>query len=76
MASEWELLEESWRVERSKIETQIDVSGTALATIEEIENWLKNARTRLDEGHDFNALLQQTFVSSLHINLHNIYSIT
>lgn len=65
MAVEWELLEESWKDERSKLEMQIDESGTILAHIEEIENWLQDARNELINGHDINSLMQQAIVSSI-----------
>ncbi|VDN51543.1 unnamed protein product [Dracunculus medinensis] len=60
MAGEWEELEELWKIERSKLETQIDQSGTILAHIEEIASWLCNARAQLKVGRDLNSIYQQT----------------
>ncbi|EFO25223.1 hypothetical protein LOAG_03263 [Loa loa] len=59
MAVEWELLEESWKNERSKLEMQIDESGAVLSHIEEIEKWLQQARMELGDGQNINALMQQ-----------------
>lgn len=65
MATEWELLEESWKNERSKLEMQIDESETVLSHIEEIEKWLQQARIQLIDGENINVLMQQAFVSSV-----------
>ncbi|MCP9264659.1 Immunoglobulin I-set domain protein [Dirofilaria immitis] len=59
MAAEWELLEESWKNERSKLEMQIDESGAVLSHIEEIEKWLHKARTQFNDEQNINTLLQQ-----------------
>uniref|UniRef100_A0A158Q7E8 Ig-like domain-containing protein n=1 Tax=Elaeophora elaphi TaxID=1147741 RepID=A0A158Q7E8_9BILA len=59
MAAEWELIEESWKNERSKLEMQIDESGAVLSHIEEIEKWLQQARMQLSDGQNINALMQQ-----------------
>lgn len=59
MATEWELLEESWKNERPKLEMQIDESGAVLSHIEEIEKWLKQARMQFSDGQNINALIQQ-----------------
>ncbi|CAG9536090.1 unnamed protein product [Cercopithifilaria johnstoni] len=59
MAGEWELLEESWKNERSKLEVQIDESEAVLSHIEEIEKWLQQARLQLSDGQNINALMQQ-----------------
>lgn len=67
MAGEWEELEELWKIERSKLETQIDQSGTILAHIEEIASWLCNARAQLKVGRDLNSIYQQTLVKNAFI---------
>uniref|UniRef100_A0A915PMF1 Ig-like domain-containing protein n=1 Tax=Setaria digitata TaxID=48799 RepID=A0A915PMF1_9BILA len=59
MAAEWELLEESWKNERSKLEMQIDESGAVLSHIEEIEKWLRQARMELSDAQNINSLMQQ-----------------
>lgn len=64
MAAEWEMLEESWKNERSKLEMQIDESGAVLSHIEEIEKWLQQARMQLNDGQNINALMQQVLVTS------------
>lgn len=63
MAAEWEMLEESWKNERSKLEMQIDESGAVLSHIEEIEKWLQQARMQLNDGQNINALMQQVLVT-------------
>ncbi|VDN05777.1 unnamed protein product [Thelazia callipaeda] len=60
MAAEWEVLEETWKNERCKLEMQIDESGTILAHIEEIESWLRNGRIQLNDAQNINTLMQQT----------------
>lgn len=64
MAAEWELVEESWKNERSKLEMQIDENEVVLSHIEEIEKWLQQARMQLNDGQNINSLLQQSLVSS------------
>ncbi|KAL3985553.1 Immunoglobulin I-set domain family protein [Acanthocheilonema viteae] len=59
MGAEWELLEESWKNERSKLEMQVDESQAILSHIEEIEKWLQQARMQLRDGLNINALMQQ-----------------
>ncbi|VDO24419.1 unnamed protein product [Onchocerca flexuosa] len=76
MAAEWELLEESWKNERSKREGQTDKSGVVLpqilSQIENIEKWLQEARTQLGDEQNINTLMQQ--VLKQHKTLKDIIS--
>ncbi|VDM97166.1 unnamed protein product, partial [Onchocerca ochengi] len=76
MAAEWELLEESWKNERSKREVQTDKSGAVLSQIlsqiENIEKWLQEARTQLGDEQNINTLMQQ--VLKQHKTLKDIIS--
>ncbi|KHN76379.1 Muscle M-line assembly protein unc-89 [Toxocara canis] len=59
MAVEWEQIEESWKTERVKMSEQLEEAGALLAQIDEIEQWLRNARVQFKNGYDTNSLLQQ-----------------